>query len=186
MKPNYFFLSIALLLSVEFSSAQCRYIPCTNSAGDTVVWSFTGGSFQSYGCAPIDPTRWLSGNGISILATFVSPQDYPALRVWGMNDDDFASVEVNGVSYPLTLSSGSYAPKVVCGLSPGPDGVVFSGGQITGANTPQQQTTAALEHAIREAGREPAQRDSHYRRITPTHSIPVNGTARVGTEPAYA
>ena len=57
---------------------------------------------------------------------------------------------------------------------------------MAGATTPQQQTTAALEHAIREAGREPAQRDSHYRRITPTHSIPVNGTARVGTEHAYA
>ena len=57
---------------------------------------------------------------------------------------------------------------------------------MAGATTPQQQTTAALEHAIREAGREPAQRDSHYRRITPTHSISVNGTARVGTEHAYA
>jgi len=31
-----------------------------------------------------------------------------------------------------------------------------------GAQTPQQQTVAALERAIREAGREPAQRNSHY------------------------
>jgi aminodeoxyfutalosine synthase len=34
---------------------------------------------------------------------------------------------------------------------------------MAGATTPQQQTVAALEHAIREAGREPVQRDSHYR-----------------------
>src|SRR5438270_4604134 len=36
---------------------------------------------------------------------------------------------------------------------------------MAGATTPQQQTVAALEHAIREAGREPVQRDSHYRRL---------------------
>ena len=34
---------------------------------------------------------------------------------------------------------------------------------MAGATTPQQQTAAALEHAIREAGREPRQRDSYYR-----------------------
>ncbi len=38
---------------------------------------------------------------------------------------------------------------------------------MAGANTPQQQSVAALEHAIREAGREPAQRDSHYRHLPP-------------------
>jgi len=38
---------------------------------------------------------------------------------------------------------------------------------MAGATTPQQQSIAALEHAIREAGRDPAQRDSHYGRITP-------------------
>jgi aminodeoxyfutalosine synthase len=37
---------------------------------------------------------------------------------------------------------------------------------MAGATTPQQQTVAALEHAIREAGREPRQRDSHYRHIS--------------------
>jgi aminodeoxyfutalosine synthase len=35
---------------------------------------------------------------------------------------------------------------------------------MAGATTPQQQSIAALEHAIREAGRVPAQRDSYYRR----------------------
>jgi aminodeoxyfutalosine synthase len=36
---------------------------------------------------------------------------------------------------------------------------------MAGATTPQQQTVAALEHAIREASREPVQRDSHYRHL---------------------
>jgi aminodeoxyfutalosine synthase len=47
---------------------------------------------------------------------------------------------------------------------------------MAGATTPQQQTIAALEHAIREAGRDPVQRDSHYRHITHqangTHAAP--------------
>jgi aminodeoxyfutalosine synthase len=43
---------------------------------------------------------------------------------------------------------------------------------MAGAITPQQQTAAALEHAIREAGREPVQRDSHYRHL--------NGVAQTG------
>src|SRR5437588_5054079 len=37
---------------------------------------------------------------------------------------------------------------------------------MAGATTPQQQSVAALEHAIREAGREPVQRDSYYRHIS--------------------
>src|SRR5436305_13783045 len=44
---------------------------------------------------------------------------------------------------------------------------------MAGATTPQQQTVAALEHSIREAGREPVQRDSHYRRIASSQ----NGSA---------
>jgi aminodeoxyfutalosine synthase len=41
---------------------------------------------------------------------------------------------------------------------------------MAGATTPQQQTVAALEYAIREAGRLPVQRDSYYRHL--------NGAAR--------
>jgi aminodeoxyfutalosine synthase len=37
---------------------------------------------------------------------------------------------------------------------------------MAGATTPQQQTIAALEHAILEAGRIPVQRDSHYRHLS--------------------
>jgi aminodeoxyfutalosine synthase len=36
---------------------------------------------------------------------------------------------------------------------------------MAGAKTPQEQTVAALEHAIREAGRIPRQRDSYYRTV---------------------
>jgi aminodeoxyfutalosine synthase len=43
---------------------------------------------------------------------------------------------------------------------------------MAGASTPQQQTVAALEYAIREAGREPVQRDSYYGHL--------NGASRVG------
>ncbi len=37
---------------------------------------------------------------------------------------------------------------------------------MAGATTPQQQSVAALEHTIREAGREPVQRDSQYRHLS--------------------
>lgn len=36
---------------------------------------------------------------------------------------------------------------------------------MAGATTPQQQSVTTLEHVIHEAGREPVQRDSHYRHI---------------------
>ncbi|MGI8435303.1 MAG: aminofutalosine synthase MqnE [Chthoniobacterales bacterium] len=37
---------------------------------------------------------------------------------------------------------------------------------MAGAQTPQEQTVATLEHAIREAGREPMQRDSYYHHLS--------------------
>jgi len=53
---------------------------------------------------------------------------------------------------------------------------------MAGATTPQQQSIATLENVIREAGRVPAQRDSHYRHIKPrsangTHDTPVEAEA---------
>lgn len=45
---------------------------------------------------------------------------------------------------------------------------------MAGATTPQQQTITALEHAIREAGRDPIQRDSHYQHI---------GSSKNGSKP---
>jgi aminodeoxyfutalosine synthase len=56
---------------------------------------------------------------------------------------------------------------------------------MAGATTPQQQTVAALEHAIREAGREPMQRDSHYRHISP-HSTAEKQPASPQAELACA
>jgi aminodeoxyfutalosine synthase len=49
---------------------------------------------------------------------------------------------------------------------------------MAGATTPQQQSVASLERAIREAGREPVQRDSFYRHLSVS--------ARNGAKPASA
>src|SRR3954451_16304276 len=54
---------------------------------------------------------------------------------------------------------------------------------MAGAKTPPEQTVAALEHVIREAGREPVQRDSYY------HHLPKKRPAissAVESELAYA
>jgi aminodeoxyfutalosine synthase len=53
---------------------------------------------------------------------------------------------------------------------------------MAGATTPQQQTIAVLEHAIREAGREPVQRDSHYCYI----NLRSSGSAGRPAEPELA
>ncbi len=128
-------LLILILLLFNFESySQCTNIPAS-APSNGVTYSFIGGSFQSYGCAPIDPTYWMAGSTCSVTVTFSTPQNYPKFRVWGMNTDDIASVMVNGVSYPLNTTSAVYDPKVVCGISPGPDGVLFSNGNLVGANS---------------------------------------------------
>jgi hypothetical protein len=122
----------------DAAPVACTYISATSS--DTSIASYTavGATLESFGCAPIDPTFWLSGTGMSVTVTFVTPQARPALRIWGMNTDDTATVMVNGVAYALDATTASIAPKVTCGLSPGPDGVAFVAGSVTGANTPGQ------------------------------------------------
>ena len=57
---------------------------------------------------------------------------------------------------------------------------------MAGATTPQQQTIAALEHAIREAGRVPARRDSFYRRVNGAHARSTTSQPRAETELACA
>ena len=59
---------------------------------------------------------------------------------------------------------------------------------MAGATTPQQQTKASLEHAIREAGREPVQRDSYYQQIGRNGRSGTNqsGTREVESELACA
>jgi len=57
---------------------------------------------------------------------------------------------------------------------------------MAGATTPQELTVAALEHVIREAGREPVQRDSHYRHIASRRVASTNGTEPAEPELACA
>jgi aminodeoxyfutalosine synthase len=57
---------------------------------------------------------------------------------------------------------------------------------MAGATTPQQQSIAALEHAIREAGRIPIQRDSHYRHLNNGENESTSARPRPGAELACA
>src|SRR5438067_3784448 len=57
---------------------------------------------------------------------------------------------------------------------------------MAGATTPQQQTIAALEYAIREAGRVPVQRDSCYRHLNGQHKRSTSPESRTETELACA
>jgi aminodeoxyfutalosine synthase len=57
---------------------------------------------------------------------------------------------------------------------------------MAGATTPQELTVAALEHVIREAGREPVQRDSYYRHIGGQRVASPNGTESAEPELACA
>ena len=57
---------------------------------------------------------------------------------------------------------------------------------MAGATTPQQQSIATLEHAIREAGRVPAQRDSYYRRLNGAHKRPTSAEPGAETKLACA
>lgn len=56
---------------------------------------------------------------------------------------------------------------------------------MAGATTPQEQTVATLQHVIREAGREPMQRDSYYRHLN-GQLASANGAEPVETELACA
>ena len=57
---------------------------------------------------------------------------------------------------------------------------------MAGATTPQQQTVATLEHAIREAGRVPVQRDSYYGHLNGAHKTSTSNKARPEAELACA
>ena len=57
---------------------------------------------------------------------------------------------------------------------------------MAGAKTPQEQTVATLEHAIREAGREPVQRDSYYRHLPRKASAATPVAPTVESELVYA
>jgi aminodeoxyfutalosine synthase len=57
---------------------------------------------------------------------------------------------------------------------------------MAGATTPQELTVAVLEHVIREAGREPVQRDSYYRHIGSGRVASTNGAKPAEPELACA
>jgi len=57
---------------------------------------------------------------------------------------------------------------------------------MAGAKTPQEQTVEALEHVIREAGREPVQRDSYYRHLPKKRPAAATVPPAVETELVYA
>jgi len=135
----------------DAAAVACTFVPST-STSTMLSFTLSGGSFQSFGCAPIDPTYWLAGAGMSATVTFATPQARPSIRVWGMNTDDTAAVKVNGVAYTLDATSASLAAKVVCGLSPGPDGMAFVAGNLTGANTPSQGNYSYQDVTVEQSG----------------------------------
>lgn len=53
---------------------------------------------------------------------------------------------------------------------------------MAGAKTPQAQTVESLRRVIREAGREPMQRDSYYNRLTPVQSAAAHAGPRAEGE----
>jgi aminodeoxyfutalosine synthase len=57
---------------------------------------------------------------------------------------------------------------------------------MAGATTPQEQTAATLVHAIREAGREPVQRDSLYRPVAAARGRSTSTPAPAEAELAWA
>src|SRR2546430_5679740 len=57
---------------------------------------------------------------------------------------------------------------------------------MAGATTPQQQSIAALEHAIREARRIPVQRDSYYRHLNASEQRSTSSRPRSEAELACA
>src|SRR2546423_5105367 len=57
---------------------------------------------------------------------------------------------------------------------------------MAGAKTPQEQTVQTLEHAIREAGREPVQRDSYYRHLPKKFPAAAKVPPAVESELVYA
>ncbi|MEO7723771.1 MAG: aminofutalosine synthase MqnE, partial [Chthoniobacterales bacterium] len=48
---------------------------------------------------------------------------------------------------------------------------------MAGAKTPQEQTVESLRHVIREAGRDPVQRDSYYNHLTQSSQTGRSGSA---------
>ena len=125
-----------MLLFVLVSSDT--FVSVVSPSPETVQFELSGGSLQSYGCKPIDPSYWISGSGSVVTIIYREKQNQPTFRVWGMNTDDAAGISVNGSDYPLSISTASYTTKITCGTSPGTEGITFQEGLLVGVNTPSQ------------------------------------------------
>lgn len=127
---------IIFFFTFGITNGKDTYIRSDATAPEILTYTFTGGSFVSYGCAGQDPTYFVMGSGKkAITVNFSEPQTNPSFRVWGLNDDDSVAVFVNEEPYPLHSKTASYDKKVICkevNQDPGPDGVVFVSGLLVG------------------------------------------------------
>jgi len=121
-----------MLLFMVNVSAQIFYP--ADTIVSTITYDFSGGSFQSFGCVGLDPTFWLDEFDDTVRIEFTNAQTDPAVRFWGMNPDDSAKININGLSYPLNSTTAHYTPKVICNVagSPGPEGIAFSNDKVHG------------------------------------------------------
>ncbi|MFA7326049.1 MAG: hypothetical protein WC121_05245 [Candidatus Kapaibacterium sp.] len=130
-------IAVIFLISVGIANGKDTYIRSDANKPEILTYTFTGGSFVSYGCAGQDPTYFVMGSGKkTITVNFTEPQTNPSFRVWGLNDDDSVAVFVNEEPYPLHSKTASYDKKVICkevSQDPGPEGVKFASGLLVGA-----------------------------------------------------
>ena len=110
--------------------------------------------------------------------SFLTPEHVFILQMMLANIDHLTAYWVS-LGLPLAQVSLSYGVDDLHGTIL--EEKIF---HMAGATTPQQQSVAALERAIREAGREPVQRDSHYRHIS--HRSARRSAAPVSAELACA
>ncbi len=137
-KPTYFYIiAIIVLLAFNIANSKDTYVRSDANKPEILTYTFTGGSFVSYGCSGQDPTYFVMGNGKkTITVNFTEPQNNPSFRVWGLNDDDSVAVFVNEEPYPLHSKTASYNKKEICkkvAQDPGPEGVKFVSGLLVGA-----------------------------------------------------
>jgi aminodeoxyfutalosine synthase len=105
-------------------------------------------------------------------------RNYAVSRIYLDNFDHITAYWVS-VGLPLAQISLSYGVDDLHGTIN--EEKIF---HMAGATTPAQQTVAALESAIREAGRIPMQRDSYYNHVAPREGTSTLGA--VAAEPELA
>ena len=102
---------------------------------------------------------------ISRVTAFEELRNLAVSRIYLDNFDHITAYWVS-IGLPLAQVSLSYGVDDLHGTII--EEKIF---HMAGAQTPQQQTVAALENAIREAGRIPVQRDSYYKHVKPHGAV---------------